>query len=171
MSVRAETNRAPVDAAARPIADARRSGKTLTGVNEMNVIEREDWPSAWSSGARRPRGDGDDKNGGGRGEEALGPAPILAGLAALFAVGTFAVAVLSGCAADGAFERAVDGYAEAILPEYRAYVAEDEGLSEASKRIRLQTADRFEALIDAALESAVDEASDAHHDEGGERTW
>ena len=128
----------------------------------MNVSEQKSWPSAETTDGRRPHRDGG---------EAGGPASILAGLAALFGAAALAAAVLGGCAVDGAFVQAVDGYAAVILPEYRAYVAGDEALSVESKRIRLQTADRFEALIDAALESAADDAPDAHHDEGGERAW
>lgn len=118
----------------------------------MNLMEREDLPRPWTSPARGSRGDGG---------EAGGPAPILAALAALIGIAAIAMAVLGGCTVDGEFAVAVDGFAAVILPEYRAYVTDDPALSADTKRIRLQTADRFEALIDAAIESAEADGSGA----------
>ncbi len=53
-----------------------------------------------------------------------------------------------GCCYNKAFVAGVDNYADTILPDYRAYVNGDDSISEDSKRIRLQTADMFRALID-----------------------
>lgn len=81
------------------------------------------------------------------------PATVLAIIAAAAASAALGVASMTGCAVDEGFVAAVDGYSQAILPEYRAYILADEGLSPETKRIRLQTAERFEALIDTAMES------------------
>jgi hypothetical protein len=60
--------------------------------------------------------------------------------------------VLCGCATDQGFVKAVDGYTKVILPEYKGYIQSDQNLSEDSKRIRLQTADKFQQLVDEAKE-------------------
>ena len=59
--------------------------------------------------------------------------------------------VLCGCTPQSAFVRAVDNHVNVILPEYRAYVSDDAKLDETSKRIRIESADALEALIDSAL--------------------
>jgi PBP1b-binding outer membrane lipoprotein LpoB len=56
----------------------------------------------------------------------------------------------AGCSCNKAFVTGVDDYANTILPDYRAYVQNDESITEDSKRIRIQTADSFRALIDEA---------------------
>ena len=61
-------------------------------------------------------------------------------------------AVLGGCSLDQDFVLAIDGYTKEILPEYRAYVERDPELSEDTKRIRLQSAERFQRLVDEAKE-------------------
>jgi len=60
------------------------------------------------------------------------------------------VFMLAGCTPNSAFVRAVDNHTAVILPEYRAYVAADDTLDETSKRIRTESADALEELIDAA---------------------
>jgi hypothetical protein len=55
-----------------------------------------------------------------------------------------------GCSCNKPFVAGVDDYATTILPDYRAYVQNDESITEDSKRIRIQTADSFRALIDEA---------------------
>ena len=53
------------------------------------------------------------------------------------------ISLLAGCSVDQEFVKAVDGYTGAILPEYREYVEKDSNLDAETRRIRLQTADRF----------------------------
>jgi len=59
---------------------------------------------------------------------------------------------VSSCALNKDFVVGVDGYTQVILPEYKAYVEKDPALSQESKRIRTQTADRFQKLVDEAKE-------------------
>ena len=59
----------------------------------------------------------------------------------------------AGCSCNKELVAGVDDYATTILPDYRAYVNGDDSISEDSKRIRLQTADMFRALIDDAKNS------------------
>ena len=54
------------------------------------------------------------------------------------------------CAPDAAFVKAADGYADAILPEYEAYVKADATLSESTKKIRLDSAAGLRRLLEAA---------------------
>jgi len=61
-----------------------------------------------------------------------------------------ACAMLAGCSLNVQFVKSVDEYTKAILPEYRTYVQKDTTLDEDTKRIRSQTADRFQMLIDDA---------------------
>ena len=63
------------------------------------------------------------------------------------------VVMLGGCMPSRAFVTAVDGHLGVILPEYRAYVSGDESLEPDSKRIRLESADSLDALVDTALEA------------------
>jgi len=56
----------------------------------------------------------------------------------------------AGCSVNVAFVKAVEGYADAILPEYEAYVNADPRLDPDTRRIRLQTAQRFRLLVDEA---------------------
>jgi hypothetical protein len=58
----------------------------------------------------------------------------------------------SACSTCPDFVRAVDGYTKVILPDYRNYVNADPSLSPDTKRIRIQTADKFQELVDAARE-------------------
>jgi len=57
-----------------------------------------------------------------------------------------------GCGINSEFVKGVDGYSSIILPEYKDYVENDNTLSEDSKRIRKQTADSFQKLIDESKE-------------------
>ena len=59
-------------------------------------------------------------------------------------------ALAGGCGVNKEFVKAVDGYAKVILPEYKNYVASDPALSEDTKRIRVQTADKFQELVNEA---------------------
>ncbi|OPX20562.1 MAG: hypothetical protein BZ151_03200 [Desulfobacca sp. 4484_104] len=58
--------------------------------------------------------------------------------------------LLGGCSVNQDFVRGVDGYTQIILPEYKAYIAKDPQLSPDTKRIRLQSADKFQQLVDDA---------------------
>lgn len=58
--------------------------------------------------------------------------------------------LVAGCSLNRQFVRSVDEYTKVILPEYRTYVQKDTTLDEDTKRIRSQTADRFQLLIDDA---------------------
>lgn len=58
--------------------------------------------------------------------------------------------ILVSCAPSKQFVDAVDGYTKVILPEYKVYIQEDSTLSDETKRIRTQSADNFQALIDEA---------------------
>ena len=64
-----------------------------------------------------------------------------------------AIGLLSGCSLNKQFVRSVDDYTKVILPEYRAYVQSDSSLGEDTKRIRSQTADRFQMLVNDAKKS------------------
>ncbi|MBW1916590.1 MAG: hypothetical protein JRI57_01005 [Deltaproteobacteria bacterium] len=58
--------------------------------------------------------------------------------------------LIGGCSVNQDFVRAVDGYTRVILPEYQDYVKQDPQLGPDTKRIRLQTADKFQQLVDEA---------------------
>ena len=58
-----------------------------------------------------------------------------------------------GCSINAEFVKGVDEYSTVILPEYKDYVDKDDTLSEDSKRIRKQTADSFQKLIDGSKKS------------------
>jgi hypothetical protein len=60
------------------------------------------------------------------------------------------VFVVGGCSVNKEFVKGVDGYTKVILPEYKDYVASDPALSENTKRIRVQTADKFQELVNEA---------------------
>ena len=60
------------------------------------------------------------------------------------------VMFLAGCMPSQAFVVAVDGHLAVIMPEYRAYVSGDEELDATSKRIRLESADALDTLVDTA---------------------
>ena len=69
------------------------------------------------------------------------------------------VAVLgmcAGCTANKQFVDGVDGYTKVVLPEYKAYVQADPKLDADSKRIRVQTADKLQALVDEAKKQNED---------------
>ncbi len=69
----------------------------------------------------------------------------------LLAAAVLAISI-SGCVCQGhmAFIEGTDAFSRQVLPEYRRYVADDKGLDDASKAIRLRTADEFQKLIDEA---------------------
>ena len=54
------------------------------------------------------------------------------------------------CGPHAVFVKAVDQDARLILPQYKAYVGGDPTLNDDSKRIRIQTADELQKLIDEA---------------------
>ena len=60
------------------------------------------------------------------------------------------VFVVAGCSVNKEFVKGVDGYAKVILPEYKDYISNDTNLNEDTKRIRLQTADKFQELVNEA---------------------
>lgn len=60
------------------------------------------------------------------------------------------VFVIGGCSVNKEFVKAVDGYTKVILPEYKAYISHDTNLNEDTKRIRVQTADKFQELVNEA---------------------
>jgi hypothetical protein len=60
---------------------------------------------------------------------------------------------LGGCSLNQDFVRGVDGYSSVILPEYEEYVKQDPRLDANSKRIRLQTSERFQKLIEEARDA------------------
>lgn len=63
------------------------------------------------------------------------------------------VVLLCSCAAvNQNFVKSVDGYSRVILMEYKMYVEKDTSLSEATKKIRLQSADQFQKMVDEAKE-------------------
>ena len=64
----------------------------------------------------------------------------------------FASVLVAGCSVNHEFVKAVDGYTKVILPEYKDYITSDPDLSEDTKRIRIQTADKFQELVDEAKE-------------------
>jgi len=64
-----------------------------------------------------------------------------------------ALGLIAGCSLQMQFVKSVDEYTRVILPEYRTYVQKDTTLDEDTKRIRAQTADRFQMLIDDAKKS------------------
>lgn len=66
------------------------------------------------------------------------------------------IVACSGCYTNRSFIKAVDGYTRAILPEYRNYVQNDSNLDSDSKRIRIQTAEQFQKLVNQADSTAGD---------------
>lgn len=66
-------------------------------------------------------------------------------------------ALLAGCSLNKAFVKSVNDYSEAILPEYKQYIKRDPVLDDDTKRIRLQSAEKFQELIDDAMKEAGDE--------------
>jgi len=58
--------------------------------------------------------------------------------------------LIAGCSVNKEFVMAVDGYSKVILPEYKDYIANDPNLSERTKQIRMQTADKLQKLVDEA---------------------
>ena len=64
------------------------------------------------------------------------------------------VCAFVGCTSpDQAFVKSVDGFAGVILPAYTGYVQKDQDLDEDTIRIRLNTAEQFQRLIDQAKET------------------
>lgn len=59
----------------------------------------------------------------------------------------FASTLVGGCSVNQEFVKAVDGYTKVILPEYKDYITNDPELSKNTKRIRMQTADKFQELV------------------------
>lgn len=71
----------------------------------------------------------------------------------------FLCALLTGCCGlNAAFVKATDDSWQVIGPEYEAYVAGDAKLDEGTKKIRLNSAKTFTALIDEAKLSVAEEA-------------
>lgn len=60
------------------------------------------------------------------------------------------VFVVGGCSVNKEFVKGVDGYTKVILPEYKDYISNDTNLNEDTKRIRLQSADKFQELVNEA---------------------
>jgi len=56
------------------------------------------------------------------------------------------------CTVDQVFVKAVDGYCEAILPEYEKYVHQDADLSDTDKEIRMDSIKGFKRLVETAKE-------------------
>jgi len=69
-------------------------------------------------------------------------------------ISIFCIVSFSGCALNQSFVLSVSNYTDTILPEYRKYIEKDTSLTENSKRIRKQTADKFQELVDDAIEGA-----------------
>jgi outer membrane biogenesis lipoprotein LolB len=61
-----------------------------------------------------------------------------------------ACALLAGCSLNMQFVNAVDGYTGVLLPEYKIYISKDSTLNDDTKRIRTQTADKFQELVNEA---------------------
>lgn len=59
------------------------------------------------------------------------------------------LALTTGCL-NKQFVKAVDGYTQVILPEYKAYVDGDKTITDETKRIRKQTAEKLQDLVDEA---------------------
>lgn len=59
---------------------------------------------------------------------------------------------LQGCSLNKQFVQAIDQYATTCIPEYKEYVMGDSTLSDDSKRIRLQSADKFLETVSRALD-------------------
>lgn len=74
-----------------------------------------------------------------------------------FVITVCTAALLTGCTLNQAFVKSVSDYTDTILPEYREYVESDTTLSDDTRRIRKQTADKFQALVDDAMKEASDE--------------
>jgi hypothetical protein len=62
--------------------------------------------------------------------------------------------LMSGCSFNKQFVKSVDDYTKLILPEYKGYIQKDTSLDTNSKRIRTQTADQFQLLINDTKTSA-----------------
>lgn len=50
------------------------------------------------------------------------------------------------------FVKSVDGHTKTILPEYKEYVQSDPNISQNSKSIRIQSAEKLQLLVDEAKE-------------------
>ncbi len=62
----------------------------------------------------------------------------------------FVLSIFSCSSINKQFINSVDSYTETILPEYKEYGKNDPALDKDSKRIRIQTANTFQALVDSA---------------------
>ena len=60
------------------------------------------------------------------------------------------VILFAGCSLDKQFVTSINQYLDVILPEYKEYVKEDIDISDDTKRIRTQTADRLDSLVSNA---------------------
>lgn len=67
------------------------------------------------------------------------------------------VVLFTGCSLNKAFVKSVNDYTVTILPEYKEYIENDPNLDKDTKRIRKQTADKFQALVNDAMEEASNE--------------
>ena len=65
-------------------------------------------------------------------------------------LGFILITCMGCCSVNKQFVKAVDGYTQVILPEYKTYIERDSILSMDTKRIRTQSADKFQALLDEA---------------------
>lgn len=62
----------------------------------------------------------------------------------------------AGCSLNKQFVTAVDKYANTYVPEYKKYIESDSSLDAESKRIRLQSADKFLETISNAVKEVED---------------
>lgn len=74
-----------------------------------------------------------------------------------FLAAVMATLFISSCTLNQAFVKSISDYTDTILPEYKEYIEKDTTLTEDTKRIRKQTADKFQALVNDAMEEASDE--------------
>lgn len=55
------------------------------------------------------------------------------------------------CSLDKQFAKSVNDLTQTILPEYKEYIENDSTLNKDSKRIRKQSADKLEEILDEAM--------------------
>lgn len=65
------------------------------------------------------------------------------------------VVSVSGCSLNRQFVKAVNGFTTTILPEYKEYIKKDSSLDEDTKRIRTQSADKLQEIINSAKEEEI----------------
>lgn len=69
----------------------------------------------------------------------------------------FVLSICSCSSINQQFINSVDSYTKTILPEYKEYVKNDPSLDTTTQRIRIQTADTFQALVDSAKSFVADD--------------